>query len=135
MTKAQPGSVSASRVQTHNRWLTVAATRTAARTLTALRSYRVATRQKYRRICNRELVKAVQRIAGNGTGDMRWKAPGALDWSTGTYNPRVDTTRRVKDLTDADMNKALKDIMAGTTRATLKTKNLRGKAIVRFDIR
>ncbi|WP_425106539.1 hypothetical protein [Ancylobacter sp.] len=54
---------------------------------------------------------------------------------TGTYNPRVDTTRRVKDLTNADMNKALKDIMAGTTRATLKTKSLRCKAIVRFDIR
>ncbi len=52
----------------------------------------------------------------------------------GTYNPRVDTTRRVKDLTNADMNKALKDIVAGTTRATLKTKNLRCKAIVQFDI-
>lgn len=39
------------------------------------------------------------------------------------------------DVTNADMNKALRDIMAGTTRATLKTKNLRCKAIVRFDIR
>lgn len=39
------------------------------------------------------------------------------------------------DVTNADMNKALKDIMAGTTRATLTTKNLRCKAIVRFDIR
>jgi integrase len=40
-------------------------------------------------------------------------------------------TRRVKDLTRADINKVLKDIMAGKTRATVKTKKLRGKAIVR----
>ncbi len=90
--------------------------------------------RKYGRIYNHELVEAVQRIAGNGPGDTRWKAPNALDRSMGTYNPRVDTTRRVKDLTNADMNKALKDIVAGTTRATLKTKNLRCKAIVQFGI-
>jgi integrase len=40
-------------------------------------------------------------------------------------------TRRVKDLTNADINKVLKDIMAGKTRASVKTKKLRGKAIVR----
>jgi len=40
-------------------------------------------------------------------------------------------TRRVKDLTKADINKVLKDIMAGKTRASVKTKKLRGKAIVR----
>ena len=40
-------------------------------------------------------------------------------------------TRRVKDLTKADINKALKDIMAGKTRVSVKTKKLRGKAIVR----
>ncbi len=32
----------------------------------------------------------MQRIAGNGTGDTRWKVPGVLDWSTGVYNPRVE---------------------------------------------
>ena len=40
-------------------------------------------------------------------------------------------TRRVKDLTNADINKVLKDIMAGKTRVVVKTKKLRGKAIVR----
>jgi integrase len=40
-------------------------------------------------------------------------------------------TRRVKDLTKADINKVLKDIMAGKTRVSVKTKKLRGKAVVR----
>jgi hypothetical protein len=40
-------------------------------------------------------------------------------------------TRRVKDLTKADINKVLKDVMAGKTRASVKTNKLRGKAIVR----
>jgi hypothetical protein len=35
----------------------------------------------------------VQRIAGDGTGDTRWKVPGVLDWSTGIYNPQVDISR------------------------------------------
>lgn len=40
-------------------------------------------------------------------------------------------TRRVKDLVKADINKVLKDIMAGKTRVSVKTKKLRGKAVVR----
>ncbi|MGJ5084406.1 tyrosine-type recombinase/integrase [Bradyrhizobium sp. HKCCYLRH1065] len=40
-------------------------------------------------------------------------------------------TRRVKNLVKADINKVLKDIMAGKTRVSVKTKKLRGKAIVR----
>ncbi|MBN9252041.1 MAG: integrase arm-type DNA-binding domain-containing protein, partial [Mesorhizobium sp.] len=43
-------------------------------------------------------------------------------------------TRRVKDLTKADINKVLKDIMAGKTRASVKTGKLRGKAIVRGGV-
>jgi hypothetical protein len=39
--------------------------------------------------------------------------------------------RRVKDLTKADINKVLKDIMARKTRVSVKAKKLRGKAIVR----
>jgi hypothetical protein len=35
-------------------------------------------------------------------------------------------TRRVKDLTKAGINKVLKDIMAGMTRVSVKTKKLRG---------
>lgn len=40
-------------------------------------------------------------------------------------------TRRVKDLTRADATKLLKDVMAGKTRASVKTDKLRGKSIVR----
>jgi hypothetical protein len=40
-------------------------------------------------------------------------------------------TRRIKDLTKTDINKVLKDIMAGKTRVSVKTKKLRGKATVR----
>ena len=37
----------------------------------------------------------------------------------------------MKDLTKTDINKVLKEIMAGKTRASVKTKKLRGIAIVR----
>ena len=40
-------------------------------------------------------------------------------------------TRRVKDLTKADIAKAMKDIMAGKTRLVAKTAKLRGKSIVK----
>lgn len=40
-------------------------------------------------------------------------------------------TRRVKDLVKADINRVLKDIMAGKTRVNVKTRKLRGRAIVR----
>jgi len=39
-------------------------------------------------------------------------------------------TRRVKDLVKADMVKVLKDIMAGKTAVSVKTKKLRGKSVV-----
>lgn len=39
--------------------------------------------------------------------------------------------RRVKDLTITDINKVLKVIMAGKTQVSIKTKKLRGKAVVR----
>jgi hypothetical protein len=44
----------------------------------------------------------VQRIAGNGTGDTRWKVPGVLDWSTGVYNPMVDVTQDTTTLYASD---------------------------------
>jgi hypothetical protein len=43
-------------------------------------------------------------------------------------------TRRLKDLVKADVNKVLKDIMAGKTRVSVKTKKLRGKANVRGGV-
>lgn len=39
--------------------------------------------------------------------------------------------RRVKDVTKSDVNKAMKDIMAGKTAKNVKTEKLRGRAIVR----
>ncbi len=43
---------------------------------------RAVTGPDYGRIFDHELVGAVQRIAGDGVGDTRWKVPGVLDWST-----------------------------------------------------
>ena len=63
---------------------------------------RAVTGPDYGRIFDHELVSAVQRIAGNGTGDTRWKVPGVLDWSTGIYNPNVDITRNATTLYASD---------------------------------
>lgn len=57
---------------------------------------RAVTGPDYGRIFDHELVAAVQRIAGNGTGDTRWKVPGVLDWSTGEApRPRRSLQRPV----------------------------------------
>jgi hypothetical protein len=63
---------------------------------------RAVTGPDYGRIFDHELVSAVQRIAGNGTGDTRWKVPGVLDWSTGIYNPNVDITHYTTTLYASD---------------------------------
>ncbi len=63
---------------------------------------RAVTGPDYGRIYDHELVDAVRRVAGNGTGDTRWKVPGVLDWSTGIYNPRVDITRDTTTLYASD---------------------------------
>jgi hypothetical protein len=63
---------------------------------------RAVTGPDYGRIYDHELVSAVQRIAGNGTGDTRWKVPGVLDWSTEIYNPNVDVTQDTTTLYASD---------------------------------
>ena len=63
---------------------------------------RAVTGPDYGRIYDHELVAAVQRIAGNGTGDTRWKVPGVLDWATGIYNPQVDVTKCTTTLYASD---------------------------------
>ncbi len=63
---------------------------------------RAVTGPDYGRIYDHELVAAVQRIAGNGTGDTRWKVPGVLDWSTGIYNPMVDISSDTTTLYASD---------------------------------
>ncbi|MGL4962849.1 MAG: DUF932 domain-containing protein [Inquilinus sp.] len=54
---------------------------------------RAVTGPDYGRVWDHELVAAIQRIAGNGAGDTRWKVPGMLDWSTMRHNPFVDVTK------------------------------------------
>ena len=63
---------------------------------------RAVTGPDYGRIYDHELVAAVQRIAGNGTGDTRWKVPGVLDWRTGVYNPHVEVSRDTTTLYASD---------------------------------
>lgn len=63
---------------------------------------RAVTGPDYGRIWDHELVAAVMKIAGNGTGDTRWKVPGLLDWSTMTHNPHVEVTRDTTTLYASD---------------------------------
>ncbi|QDW40502.1 DUF932 domain-containing protein [Bradyrhizobium sp. KBS0727] len=63
---------------------------------------RAVTGADYGRIWDHELVAAVMKIAGNGTGDTRWKVPGVLDWNTMTHNPFVDITKDTTTLYASD---------------------------------
>ena len=63
---------------------------------------RAVTGPDYGRIWDHELVAAVMKIAGNGTGDTRWKVPGVMDWSTMTHNPFVDVTKDTTTLYASD---------------------------------
>jgi hypothetical protein len=63
---------------------------------------RALTGPDYGRIWDHELVAAVIDIAGNGTGDTRWKVPGVLDWNTMTHNPFVDITKDTTTLYASD---------------------------------
>jgi len=63
---------------------------------------RAVTGPDYGRIWDHELVEAVMRIAGDGTGDTRWKVPGLLDWSAMTHNPHVAVTKDTTTLYASD---------------------------------
>ncbi len=63
---------------------------------------RAVTGPDYGRIWDHELVAAVMKIAGNGTGDTRWKVPGVLDWATMTHNPFVGVTKETTTLYASD---------------------------------
>jgi len=79
--------------------------RTLARTLEAddgRVELRAVTGPDYGRLYDHELVSAVQRIAGNGTGDTRGQVPGVFDWATSTYKPKVDITRDTTTLYASD---------------------------------
>ncbi|HEY9214645.1 MAG TPA: tyrosine-type recombinase/integrase [Ancylobacter sp.] len=67
----------------------------------------------------------------------RPKKPTTIATDTGRIQRHIIPlvgARRVKDLTRADVNKVMKDIMAGKTRISEKTKKLRGRAIVRGGV-
>lgn len=61
-----------------------------------------ATGTEYGRVYDWELVKAVRKIAGDGTGDTRWKVPGAINWGNMTYNPNVNITKDTTTLYASD---------------------------------
>ncbi|RWE19196.1 MAG: DUF932 domain-containing protein [Mesorhizobium sp.] len=63
---------------------------------------RAVTGPDYGRIFDSYLVEAVRKIAGDGTGDTRWKVPGVLDWSSGVYNPNVDVSKDTTTLYASD---------------------------------
>ncbi len=63
---------------------------------------RAVTGPDYGRIWDHELVAAVMKIAGDGTGNTRWKVPGILDWSTMTHNPFVEITKDTTTLYASD---------------------------------
>jgi len=63
---------------------------------------RAVTGPDYGRIWDHELVAAVMKIAGQGTGDTRWKVPGLLDWSNMTHNPFVEVTKDTTTLYSSD---------------------------------
>lgn len=63
------------------------------------------TSPKYGRILDRDVVSAVMKIAGNGTGDTPWKVPGCIDWNGQhgvSYNPNVDITTQNTTLYASD---------------------------------
>jgi integrase len=67
----------------------------------------------------------------------RPKAPGTVVSDTGRIKRHIIPllgNRRLKDLVKADVNRMMKDIMAGKTRMSAKTKKLRGKSIVRGGV-
>lgn len=63
---------------------------------------RAVTGPDYGRIWDHELVAAVMKIAGNGTGDTMWKVPGVLDWATMRHNPFVDISKDTTTLYASD---------------------------------
>lgn len=63
---------------------------------------RAATGPDYGRIFDHEIVSAVQKIAGNGTGDTHWKVPGLLDWSNMQYDPAHPISKQTTTLFASD---------------------------------
>lgn len=64
---------------------------------------RAATGPTYGRVWDEEVVRAVMKVAGDGTGrDAHWKVPGVLNWRDGTYDPNAPITRESTTLFASD---------------------------------
>lgn len=63
---------------------------------------RAVTGPDYGRIPDHEVVEALRNIAGNGTGDSRWKIPGTMDWRTMVYDPDTPVTKDTTTLFASD---------------------------------
>lgn len=63
---------------------------------------RAVTGPDYGRIADYEVVRAVRNVAGNGTGDSRWKVPGTMDWRTMIYDPNTPITHDTTTLFASD---------------------------------
>lgn len=63
---------------------------------------RAATGPDYGRVLDREIVDAVMRIAGNGTGDTNWKVPGMLNWGNMLYDPLHPISKQTTTLFASD---------------------------------
>ena len=72
---------------------------------TEQQTLRAVTGPRYGRIYDADVATMVQRFAGNGVGDTRWKIPGVMDWGTSMYNPYVDPSKETTTLfaSDRDM--------------------------------
>lgn len=56
----------------------------------------------YGRIYDHEVVAAVRNVAGDGTGDTRWKVPGVMDWRSMVYEPKAPITKDTTTLYASD---------------------------------
>lgn len=67
---------------------------------------RALTSPRYGRIYDHEVVASLMTIAGNGTGDQRWKIPGTIGWGNGgtTYDSETAVTKQSTTLFASDRN-------------------------------
>jgi hypothetical protein len=86
----------------------------------------------YSRIWDHELVAAVIKIAGNGTGDTRWKVPGVLDWNRMMHHPFVDITKDTTTLYASDRDVFLFWSMIPSYRGRTLTGRIAGSVFARI---
>lgn len=63
---------------------------------------RAMTGPTYGRIHDMDVARAVMQVAGNGTGDTKWKVPGVMSWGDHVYDPNVPITKSTTTLFASD---------------------------------